>query len=479
MLFNSLTFALFFPVFCALYFLAPQRVRTPLLLVASCGFYMYFVPVYILILFVTILIDYVAGIYIARSTGPGKKAWLVGSIVSTCAVLFVFKYLNFFTANLAAVSHLLGWDISDPRWKILLPIGLSFHTFQSLSYVIEVYRGHQKAEKNFIIYSTYVMFFPQLVAGPIERPQGLLGQFRQHHAFDWARVTSGLRRMAWGFFKKVVIADRLALYVGDVYGAPQNFNGLQLSIATFFFAYQIYCDFSGYSDIAVGSARILGFRLMENFNTPYYSRSIGEFWRRWHISLSSWFRDYLYNPLVEKFGSSAGRSFAVIITFGVSGLWHGAAWTYVVWGLLNSAYLLAGRFTKEPRNRLYLAIGIAEESALRIAIRIVATFGLTCAAWVIFRAASMHDAGYILGNFWRNWDFTAIGTGQFLLRQMPVAIGGIILLEAVQLLHRRVNVSSLLARVPLLPRWAFYLAWVYGMVLFGVFRNEQFIYFQF
>ncbi|MBL9202218.1 MAG: MBOAT family protein [Opitutaceae bacterium] len=479
MLFNSLTFALFFPAFCALYFLAPRQVRMPLLLAASCGFYMYFIPAYILILFVTIVIDYVAGIYIERVSGPARKAWLVGSIVSTCAVLFVFKYLNFFTENLAAVSHLLGWDIKDPRWNIILPIGLSFHTFQSLSYVIEVYRGHHKAEKDFVIYSTYVMFFPQLVAGPIERPQGLLDQFRVHHAFEWERVASGLRRMAWGFFKKVVIADRLALYVNDVYGAPQNFNGLQLSLATFFFAYQIYCDFSGYSDIAVGSARVLGFRLMENFNTPYYSRSISEFWRRWHISLSSWFRDYLYDPLVEKFRSSAGWAFAILITFGVSGLWHGAAWTYVVWGLLNGVYLLAGGLTEEPRNRVYRALGIADDSVLRTTIRIMATFGLTCVGWVVFRATSMGDVGYILANFWRNWDFGRIGTEQFLLRQMPAAIAGILVLETVQLVHRRVNLSHQLLRLPALPRWAFYLAWAYGMVLFGVFRNEQFIYFQF
>ncbi len=479
MLFNSLTFALFFPAFCALYFLAPRNVRTPLLLVASCVFYMYFIPIYILILLVTILIDYVAGIYIERSSGPGRKAWLVGSILSTCAVLLVFKYLNFFMENLAAVSHLLGWDIGDPRWKIILPIGLSFHTFQSLSYVIEVYRGHQKAEKDFVIYATYVMFFPQLVAGPIERPQGLLVQFRQHHEFDWERVTSGLRRMAWGFFKKVVIADRLALYVNDVYGAPQSFNGLQLTLATFFFAYQIYCDFSGYSDIAVGSARVLGFKLMENFNTPYYSRSISEFWRRWHISLSSWFRDYLYDPLVEKFRSSSGWAIAILITFGVSGLWHGAAWTYVIWGLLNGVYLLAGGLTEEPRNRLYRAIGIADDSTLRGAIRIAATFGLTCIAWVLFRGNSLPDVGYILTHFWRGWDFSAISTPQFLLRQMPVAVAGIIVLEAVQLLNRRVSLSGLLGRAPLLPRWAFYFAWIYGMVLLGVFRNEQFIYFQF
>ena len=227
--------------------------------------------------------------------------------------------------------------------------------------------------------------------------------------------------MAWGFFKKVVIADRLALYVNDVYSAPQNFNGLQLTLATFFFAYQIYCDFSGYSDIAVGSARVLGFRLMENFNTPYYSRSISEFWRRWHISLSSWFRDYLYDPLAENFSGASGWAVAIVVTFGVSGLWHGAAWTYVVWGFLNGFYLLAGGLTEEPRNRFFRTVGIADDSTLRTAIRIATTFGLTCIGWVVFRAGSLHDVGHILSNFWRNWDFGEIRPKQFLLRQMPAA----------------------------------------------------------
>src|SRR5215469_1680696 len=297
MLFNSLEFAIFFPLIVGLYFCLPWRYRTPLLLIASCVFYMAFIPVYILILFVTITIDYVAGICIERSTGRGRKRWLIGSIISTCAVLFVFKYFDFFTANFVGLAGLLGWRLPRPILHIILPIGLSFHTFQSLSYVIEVYRGKQQAERNFIVYATYVMFFPQLVAGPIERPQNLLHQFSERHEFDHARITNGLKRMAWGFFKKLVIADRLALYVNDVYGDPRSYNGLQLTIATFFFAYQIYCDFSGYSDIAIGAARILGFNLMENFQTPFYSRSIAEFWRRWHISLSTWFRDYLYVPI--------------------------------------------------------------------------------------------------------------------------------------------------------------------------------------
>src|SRR5436190_15038625 len=324
MLFNSIEFALFFPLVCCLYFAAPLRLRVPLLLVSSCVFYMAFIPAYILILFLTIGIDYVAGIYIEKTQGRGRRAWLIGSIISTCAVLFVFKYYNFFMGSFVGFAQFFGWKPGNLAMNILLPIGLSFHTFQSLSYVVEVYRNRQKAEYNLVTYATYVMFFPQLVAGPIERPQNLLHQFREVHPFDYDRVTSGLKRMAWGFFKKLVVADRLALYVNDVYGAPQSHNGLQLMLATFFFAYQIYCDFSGYSDIAIGTARVLGFRLMENFNTPYYALTVSEFWRRWHISLSTWFKDYVYVPMGGSRVSRPRWMLNVLVKFGVGGLWHGA-----------------------------------------------------------------------------------------------------------------------------------------------------------
>ena len=295
-----------------------------------------------------------------------KKHSCVVSIVSTCVVLFVFKYFGFFTSSFSK-----DWPAcSDGLYhisvvKIILPIGLSFHTFQSLSYVIEVYRGKQRAERDFIVYATYVMFFPQLVAGPIERPQNLLHQFREWHEFDYANVTSGLKRMAWGFFKKLVVADRLALYVNDVYAAPRGHNGLQLTIATFFFAYQIYCDFSGYSDIAIGAAQVLGFRLMENFRTPYYSLSIAEFWHRWHISLSTWFKDYLYIPLGGSRVNKSRHIANLLITFGISGLWHGANWTYVWWGLLNGSYLVMGSLTKSWRDLVCSAggLGLHERSS--------------------------------------------------------------------------------------------------------------------
>jgi D-alanyl-lipoteichoic acid acyltransferase DltB (MBOAT superfamily) len=285
--------------------------------------------------------------------------------------------------------------------------------------------------------------------------------------------------MAWGFFKKLVVADRLALYVNDVYSAPRNFNGLQLTLATFFFAYQIYCDFSGYSDIAIGAAQILGFRLMENFQTPYYSLSISEFWRRWHISLSTWFRDYLYIPLGGNRVTKQRHIVNLLITFTVSGLWHGANWTYVLWGLLNGLYLIIGWLTKEWRNRLCSAIGLHEQTILRRVVMLSVTFLLTCVAWIIFRARDMGDAVYVFTHLASGWDFHRIATEQFLLRQLPVAFMAILALEIGQLLNRAVSVPMLVGKMPTAARWALYASFVMAVLMFGVYKQTQFIYFQF
>ena len=299
MSFSSIHFLLFFPIVTALYFATPYRFRWLLLLFASCYFYMAFVPVYILILGFTIVVDYFAGILIENAQGRRRKWLLIVSLVSNIGVLFIFKYFNFFNTNLKALAEAIHWNYSLESLSIALPIGLSFHTFQAMSYTIEVYRGNQKAERRFGIYALYVMFYPQLVAGPIERPQNLLPQFYEKHDFDYQRVTDGLKLMAWGFFKKIVIADRLAVAVNLVYNAPYKYTGLPLIIATYFFAFQIYCDFSGYTDIARGAARVMGFRLMKNFNRPYFATSVADFWTRWHISLSTWFKDYLFTPLAR------------------------------------------------------------------------------------------------------------------------------------------------------------------------------------
>jgi len=316
MLFNSFAFFLFFPIVTVLYFLIPYKFRWLHLLTASCIFYCAFIPVYIFILFFTILIDYAAGILIENAAGRKRKALLIMSLVSNIGVLAVFKYYNFFIENinwLLRASHLTAGAL--PFWHILLPIGLSFHTFQAMSYTIEVYRGNQKPERHLGIYALYVMFYPQLVAGPIERPQNLLHQFHEPRDPDPGMIGSGLRLMAWGYFKKMVVADHLAMYVDKVFGPPIRFAGIPTLVAVLFFSFQIYCDFSAYSDIARGAARVMGIRLMRNFNFPYFSRSIREFWGRWHISLSTWFRDYLYIPLGGNRTSTARWCGNILIVF--------------------------------------------------------------------------------------------------------------------------------------------------------------------
>ena len=331
MLFNSFHFFFFFIIVTSLYFLFPHKFRWALLLAASCYFYMAFIPVYILILGFTIVIDYFAGIWLEKSEGKKRKYFLIASLIANIGVLAIFKYYNFLNNNLSDLLNSFGYNNSIPNLSIILPIGLSFHTFQAMSYTIEVYRGNQKAERNFGIYSLYVMFYPQLVAGPIERPQNLIHQFYEKHYFDYERVVEGLKLMLWGLFMKLVIADRLAIYVNAVYNNSAQHSGITLLVATVFFAFQIYCDFAGYSSIAIGAARVMGFNLMTNFNRPYFSTSISEFWKRWHISLSSWFKDYLYISLGGNRVSIPRWYLNLFIVFVISGLWHGANWTFIIW----------------------------------------------------------------------------------------------------------------------------------------------------
>ncbi|MBB6004559.1 MBOAT family protein [Arcicella rosea] len=391
MLFNSIHFLIFFIIVTLGYWSLGWSGRWRLLLFASCYFYMVFMPIYILILFFTIVIDYFAGIYIEQSKGSNRKLLLIVSLISNIGILAIFKYYNFFNTNLSYLLHLIEVRNPAPYLKILLPIGLSFHTFQAMSYTIEVYRGNQKAERHFGIYALYVMFYPQLVAGPIERPQNVIHQFYEKHQFNWEKTKSGLMMMAWGLFKKVVIADRLAMVVDSAYNNPSEKNGLSLLVATFFYTFQIYCDFSGYSEIALGSARVMGFELMENFKSPYFSKSISEFWRRWHISLSTWFRDYLYIPIGGNRVAEWRRYFNQFIVFMISGLWHGAQWTFVIWGSLHGFYLIIA----SARNKYFPKL-ILPDNTLGKTINLISTFVLVMLAWVFFRAKDTRDALLIL-----------------------------------------------------------------------------------
>ncbi|HYF02912.1 MAG TPA: MBOAT family O-acyltransferase [Patescibacteria group bacterium] len=487
MLFNSFHFLLFFIVVTTAYFALPQRFRWAWLLLASCYFYMAFVPVYILILGFTIIIDYFAGIWIEKAEGKKRKSLLILSLVSNIAILAVFKYYNFLNGNLSYVLNGFGYQNHIPELSILLPIGLSFHTFQAMSYTIEVYRGHQSAERHFGIYALYVMFYPQLVAGPIERPQNLLHQFYERHEFRYERVVSGLQLMMWGLFKKVVIADRLAIVVDQVFKNPQEFGGPELLIATIFFTFQIYCDFSGYSDMAIGAARVMGFDLMKNFRRPYFSQSINEFWTRWHISLSTWFKDYLYIPLGGNRVSVPHWYLNLLAVFLVSGLWHGANWTFIIWGALHGFYLIFGLMTKALREKTWQLLKIP--NFVQSFLKTVTTFALVAYAWIFFRAQTVGDALFISQNLFK-------GTGEYFLKKlsggdiMPLAIdfqtsdwllafGAIMFMEAVHFIQRRRSIPQLLQSQPTALRWAVYYAVIVVIFFFGKFASREFIYFQF
>ncbi len=478
MLFNSFQFMLFFPLVVALYFLLPPRVRWIMLLAASCYFYMAFVPAYILILFFTILVDYVAGLLIEPAQGQRRRFYLVLSIVANVGVLAFFKYFNFINANLAGLAQVLDWNYPVQPLAWILPIGLSFHTFQSLSYTIEVYRGNQPAERHLGVFALYVMYFPQLVAGPIERPQNLLHQLREPHDFNPVWLRDGLLLMLWGLFKKVVIADRLAIQVNEVFNHPGAYHGLPVLVAAYFFAFQIYCDFSGYSDIARGAAQCMGVRLMVNFRRPYFATSIAEFWQRWHISLSSWFRDYVYIPLGGNRVSAVLWVRNTLAVFLLSGLWHGANWTYVVWGGLHGLYMVIGRFTASWRSHLWEVVGLARWPSLRKFVGVLCTFHLVLVAWFFFRAASLSDVGVLLRNAWQGPWHTTAWAGQR-PEEFILAIASLVILISVHLLQRRWHLRPMLSNQPTWIRWGVAYGMILAIVLLGEFRVQPFIYFQF
>lgn len=461
MLFNSLLFIVFFLIVTSTYYLIPHKFRWLWLLIGSCYFYMYFVPQYILIILLTILIDYCAGILIENSEAKSKKIYLVLSLVTNIGVLAFYKYFDFLIVNINSISPIFNGP-QLPLLNILLPIGLSFHTFQAMSYTIEVYRGNQKAERHFGIYALYVMFYPQMVAGPIERPQHILPQLRRVNIFYKKNLIAGIFLIMVGLFKKVVIADRLGLYVDPVFANPHQFTALDLTLAIYFFAFQIYCDFSGYSDIAIGAALTLGIQLMKNFDMPYLSKNISEFWNRWHISLSSWFRDYVYIPLG---GSRAGITILcvnILIVFILSGLWHGANWKYVIWGLIHGCLLVIYQLFKKSR------IGVRGFTWFKWLI----TFNSVCLAWVFFRADTLSDAVYILNKIFQS-DFIYSADNVMLPREIYYCIFIIIILVIGERYLNSITKFSNYKKV-------FFTVILFFMCYFlGIFNESQFIYFQF
>jgi D-alanyl-lipoteichoic acid acyltransferase DltB (MBOAT superfamily) len=490
MLFNSWQFVVFLPLVAAVYFLLPLKPRLVFLLAANYFFYMQWKAAYALLLAASTLADYVLALLIARAERPAlRRSWLAFSVAVNLALLFSFKYFGLFSRSVKAVGAMFGADVPVPVLDVLLPVGISFYTFQSLSYTIDVYRRRVTPERNLLRYAVYVSFFPQLVAGPIERAWHLMPQLFRDHVFEYERVVDGLKLIAWGLFKKIVVADRLAMTVDAVYSDPSGCQGPQLLLATVFFAYQIYCDFSGYSDVAIGSAQVLGVRLMTNFDRPYAAQSIGEFWRRWHISLSTWFKDYVYISLG---GNRVGvvRGYVnIMAVFVISGLWHGANYTFLVWGALHGFYMVFGRLTQTIRSRMATGLGLVSCPGLLTAMRRLTCFGLVCLAWVFFRAASLEHALAVLSGLPKGWTaLFQMSLEQYGAYGARIGLDGAGFLLALVLIgftewfsyaERGSEMRHIMRTRPALLRWVVGVALVVMTLNLGVAKSIPFIYFQF
>lgn len=394
MLFNSWQYAVFLPVVFALYWALPHKLRWPLLLAASYYFYMSWNVKYVVLILFTTAVSYTAALLLEKTEQRKKRRLLLTTALVAClGVLFVFKYWNFFFGSLETLARRFAIPLHATTLRLLLPVGISFYTFQTLGYVIDVYRGDVEAERNFGVYATFISFFPQLVAGPIERTKNLLPQIKAEHTFDYADGVLGLRQMLWGFFKKIVIADTLAIYSDRVFNSVYHYEGGVFLLAGLFFTFQIYCDFSGYSDIAVGTARLFGIKLMTNFDSPYFSKSIKEFWSRWHISLSTWFKDYVYIPLGGNRKGKFQRNVNILITFILSGLWHGANFTFALWGTIHGV----GRVTENIFEKVKGESSETDGLFSRM-LKTIFVFAFCTLAWIVFRANSIGDVGYIFSS---------------------------------------------------------------------------------
>ena len=472
MLFNSLTFLLFFPIVCVLYYAIPSarvKGRNLLLLVASYFFYMNWEPVYAILLLTSTFVTYFAALGMGHYKDKRKrKIYLVSSIVLNLAILFQFKYYNFLASNLEEALQVCGLRIQIPEFHMLLPVGISFYIFQALGYSIDVYRQTAKVEHDFLTYALFVSFFPQLVAGPIERSRNLLPQFRQCHRFKYDEVMAGVRLMLWGYFLKLVLADRCGLYVDAVFNNIEMHNGGSYLLASLLFPFQIYGDFAGYSLIAIGVARVLGFHLMENFRRPYFACSIGEFWHRWHISLSTWFKDYVYIPLGGNRSGKASQYYNLMVTFMVSGIWHGANWTFLCWGSLHGILLCIEKTFR---------IGKQDYSGCKKLCHWAVTFTLVCMSWILFRASNLRDTVSIVSGIFCKMGLPNVTFAMF--TELCLAAFAMTLL----LIRELSDEFCWKWHISKSHYWLIQHLYIVGMIamilLFGVLGGDQFIYFQF
>lgn len=494
MLFNSIDFLIFFPIVVLLYLIIPKKTRYIWLLAASYFFYMSWNPKYALLIAFSTLITFQAGILIEKfGTRREKKGVLIVGLCANLGILFFFKYFDFALMNINHILKAFHIQTVDNPFDILLPVGISFYTFQALGYMIDVYRGEIRAERNLLKYALFVSFFPQLVAGPIERSKNLLGQIHEldrKRLWNYDGVVSGLCLMVWGLFQKMVIADRISIFVDAVFENIYMCGTVETVLGAIAFAIQIYCDFSGYSLVAIGAARVMGFELMENFNAPYFAVSIGDFWRRWHISLSTWFRDYLYIPLGGSRCGKLRKYRNLMITFLVSGLWHGAAWNYLVWGGIHGIYRIVGDVTGPMKEKVRKALGVKTEVFSYKFGQVLATFSLTCFAWIFFRAESLEQLTYYMNRMFCRWNPWVLFNGSLFefgldRQEVNILFVSILILLLVDLLRlvKNCDLGVFLLKQNLWFRWAVVIMLIVSILVFGEygveFNSAQFIYFTF
>ena len=485
MLFNSIEYLIFLPVVVALYYAIKPNWRWLLLLMASYFFYMCWKPEYIILIMVSTMVDYWAGLKMGSIRNkPGRKKYLILSLIVNLGVLFGFKYFNLFSDGFGMIFQQFNIFREMPELNVLLPVGISFYTFQTIGYSIDVYRGVTKPEHHLGKFALYVSFFPQLVAGPIERSNQLIPQIHQPKTFSQQKLVSGLKLILWGFFKKLVIADRLGIFVSSVYEVPGEQTGVPVIVATILFAFQLYCDFSGYTDIARGSARLMGFDLMVNFNRPMIARSITGFWQRWHISLTTWFRDYLYFSLPSKNKSKSkiltwklNRN--LVITYLLMGFWHGANWTFLLFGLVHSIYMIIESSTSQFRESLIQKSGLNKYPGLLNSISILITFGLLCFSIFFFRANSIRDSFIMISNSLNFANFADLTLDILKNKEVMFGILNVIILLIAEQFHAKHNLIRVISEKPVWLRWSVYLGFTFYVLLFGVFNRQVFIYFQF
>ncbi len=478
MLFNSLHFLIFFPIVVIIYYLTKHKFRWIILLFSSYYFYMSWNPKYILLIIFSTLIDYFSAIKIDSTDSKKiKKIFLALSLMTNLGLLFIFKYFNFFSDSFTKLINSFSLQLDPITLKFLLPVGISFYTFQTLSYTIDVYRGKLKAEKHLGIFAVYVSFFPQLVAGPIERATNLLPQFNKRVDLTYNKFSKGIKLILFGFFKKVVVADFAANYVNQIYNNVNLYTGFPLIIATFAFALQIYCDFSGYSDIAIGTARILGIKLMTNFKAPYFAKSISEFWKRWHISLSSWFKDYLYIPLGGNRVSKLRWYSNIFIVFLVSGLWHGANWTFVIWGALHGIFLILDILTNSHIEKLNIFFSKLKINFLFKIVRVSITFTLVNLGWIFFRANTVSDAIYIISNLFKMINFSYLNSILIPTLSLFIILGLFVFIEHIFVYYK--NFKNKISNIHFIYKMIFFTILINMIFILGVFTDAKFIYFQF